>query len=487
MPGGDRVHQREAIPGGRSAPFTVRTGAPGSIAPAAAPATAAPLPAGAPPDAATEFHDRLRQLEHDLAANRPPATAPPRATAGTASPAPGNVRSFKVCASLKCTAFTTVTAVARAVSRHAAIYLDQNAPPDDSLRQADLETLARHFDTYHHPIDVAAFGPESDIDGNGVVDILLTKAVNDLTPDCTNGRVLGYFFGLDLLAGQPNSNDGEIFYAFVPSPGTARCSAISRETAVAALEPTLIHEFQHMISFNQHVLIRGGGTELTWLNEGMSHFAEELGGRLIPAAECPGFSSCRSQYVSGDLFNAYDYLTNPEAHYLIYPTESTGTLEERGASWLFVRWLADQFGSDSTAPNLTLAIDNTAAQGAGNVTAFTQSDFARLVTEWHLALYLDDLDGFTPDSPRLTYSTWGFRSVYTDPRNAQAFPNGFPLSPAAVGGPFQHQGTLRGGSAYYLLATPGPGAEFDIKVGGTSNDDPVDAGLGVAIGLARIR
>src|SRR5437867_2535680 len=46
---------------------------------------------------------------------------------------------------------------------------------------------------------------------------------------------------------------------------------------------TFIHEFQHMISYNQHVLLRGGGGELPWLNEGMSHYAEELGGRAILA------------------------------------------------------------------------------------------------------------------------------------------------------------------------------------------------------------
>jgi hypothetical protein len=30
---------------------------------------------------------------------------------------------------------------------------------------------------------------------------------------------------------------------------------------------TFIHEFQHMISFNQHVLVRGGDGEVLWLNE----------------------------------------------------------------------------------------------------------------------------------------------------------------------------------------------------------------------------
>ena len=48
-----------------------------------------------------------------------------------------------------------------------------------------------------------------------------------------------------------------------------------------------------MISYNQHVLVAAGSAEDTWLNEGLSHFAEELGGRSVPDAECqPTSSSC---------------------------------------------------------------------------------------------------------------------------------------------------------------------------------------------------
>ena len=41
-----------------------------------------------------------------------------------------------------------------------------------------------------------------------------------------------------------------------------------------------------MISFNQHVLVRDGDAEDTWLNEGLSHYAEELGGRVVPDDLC---------------------------------------------------------------------------------------------------------------------------------------------------------------------------------------------------------
>ena len=89
-----------------------------------------------------------------------------------------------------------------------------------------------------------------------------------------------------------------------------------------------------------------GEAEETWLNEGLSHFAEELGGRLVPDAFCPT-TNCLTQYVRDDLSNARDYFNSPESYALVESGTSSGTLPERGANWLFVRWLADQSPTDS--------------------------------------------------------------------------------------------------------------------------------------------
>ena len=114
-----------------------------------------------------------------------------------------------------------------------------------------------------------------------------------------------------------------------------------------------------------------------WLNEALSHFAEELGGRLIPATECvPTFTSCRSQYTSGDIFNSYDYLRNTEAEFVVFPTSSTGTLPERGAVWLFLRWTLDQFATDTIlGTDLTRRLVGTSLTGIANLTAATGGSF----------------------------------------------------------------------------------------------------------------
>ncbi|HKP30614.1 MAG TPA: hypothetical protein VJU15_14480 [Gemmatimonadales bacterium] len=480
---------------GVSGPYAIR------IAPHSATASAPATPQAAPRlNPRTEavpaaFHAMLREREHALSlqpGNRvfaPPS--PPQAI----PPIVGSEATFNVCRTTQCNTFDQVTATVKSVGTKVAIYQDNTVPATDPLQQADFDDLTRTFDTYHHPIDVAAFGNESDLDANGVVIILLTDAVNALTPDCTNGRILGYFYGGDLLD-ITGSNHAEIFYAMVPAPNSGSCTGATRENTVDRLKPTLIHEFQHMISFNQHALVRGGQSEVTWLNEGLSHFAEELGGTKIPASECvgfPGTNPCRSQYTSGDLFNAYDYLSDTEAHFLVSPNGpgSTGTLEERGAGWLFVRWLADQFGTDADGSNVTKALVGTQQQGAGNVSAVTGQPFETLIGEWQLAVYLDDLPGFTPLSNRLRYASWGFRATFANNCCGadKPFDRPFPFTPTdASNMPFAQPGTLRGGSGtHFSLILPANAPAVDILVARQAGGAELDPTLDARISIARIR
>lgn len=442
------------------------------------------------------FERMLRERDRELAQRYPggrnPAASALRAQAMVAPPTVGTKRTFQVCATLDCTGFVPVTSTARYAGTRAVIFLDDTVSSGaDSLQQADLDDLGRTFDLFLHPIDVDAFGAESDIDQNGVVFILLTDQVNALTPDCSNGRILGFFSGGDLIAGAPGSNNTEIFYGFVSAPATATCTAVSRTTATNALKPVLIHEFQHMISFDQHVILRGATGETVWLNEALSHLAEELGGRKIPNIECPGFSSCRSLYTSGDLFNAFDYLSDTEQHFLVAGSNSTGTLEERGAGWLFVRWLIDQFGTDPDGTNITRGLLQTNQVGSANVVAVTGQTFATMVAEWELANYLDDLPGFAPASPRLAYTTWGFRAVFAAnaPPNGTAFPQAFPFTPTTVTVPaaLTRSGTLRGASGFHVLVNIAAGqSPYPVLLRRNSTGTAIDPTLVPRIGVARV-
>ena len=451
---------------------------------------------GAPPgqagrtSEAHRFHLGLRAQERRLAAdprNRMRVPASPQAT--MPPPVEGSERRFAVCRTTQCNSFDTVTATARSVGSKVAVYMDNSVPSEDPLTQADMDELAELFDTWHYPISSDAFGTESDLDNNTVIIILLTDAVNALTPDCSDGRILGYFFGGDLLD-ITGSNHGEVFYGMVPAPATSQCSAANRTQTLLRLKPTLIHELQHMISFNQHVLVRSGNIEETWLNEGLSHYSEELAGRLIPNEECAGSSSCRSLYTSGNLLDAYDFMEDTEAHHLVFPDNSNGTLEERGAVWLFTSWLTDQFKTDPNGHNVSRGLVQTSQVGATNVAGVTGTAFATLVAEWMLAIYLDDLPGFTPQSSRLAYSRWGFRQIFENnccTPNA-AFELAFPFSPVNTTGSanFQRTGTLRGGSGRHFEASVGSDG-LDILVARSIGGGLLDAALTGRVGIVRIQ
>jgi hypothetical protein len=449
---------------------------------------------GKKPTVAAAFHARLRERERQLSMQAGGARFDRGAKASVAAEPPdsGSQRTFEVCETTDCDTFVQTTATAMLIGQRVAIYLDDSVP-SGGYTQADLQKVGELFDSHLYPIDTTAFGRESDLDNNGVVIVLLTPRVNALTPDCnsTGSVILGYFFGLDLLPSQPHSNDGEVFYGLVPDPGNSGCD-ISKGFATSFLPPVFIHEFQHMISFNQHVVERNGTAEETWLNEGLSHFAEELGGRLVPDSECdPSFGTCENQFlVQGDIANAYEYLNDTESSFLIEPGNSTGTLAERGANWLFVRWLADHFAATQPiATEFTRSIVQTDKLGVANVEAVTQDDFPTLVSQWQLANYLDNLPGFTPGSDRLQYTSIDFRTVYQQAFTLGLFDKPYPLSPDTAGTQaYDHSGTLRGGSGRHVDVIQDPSAgEVTLTLTGADGSTALPTTVKPRAVIARIR
>jgi len=445
------------------------------------------------PTAAQAFHDLLRQRERALS-ERPEAgsAARSRISAAIASvpPAVGSKRTFDVCATTACDSFVSSTATAKLVGQRVAIYLDDQTP--NAYTQAALDSVGSLFDSHLYPIDTTAFGRESDLDNNGVVIVLLTPAVNRLSPNCNaaGSVILGFFFGLDLLPGQAHSNAGEIFYGVVPGSITPGCT-IPESEAVHSLPPVFIHEFQHMISFNQHVLVRGGTSEDTWLNEGLSHFAEELGGEQVPDAFCaPAFPNCASQFNGGNIENAYSYLDDPDSSFLVEPGSSSGTLPERGANWLMVRWLGDHFATtEPQATELTRALVQTNRLGAANVQAVTGETFSTLVSQWQLANYLTNLPGFTPSTNRLQYTTLNLRAIYQLNFQNGVFAKPYPLTPDSTrNGTYDHSGVLRAGSGHHLRIIQESGsAEASFALTDAAGSSPVSSAVAPRIALARVR
>ena len=434
------------------------------------------------PSYADRFHFRLREFERELA-QLPPAGG------GTAREAPAGIiklgveRIFRVCPNVNCEGeFATIRAEAKYVGRHAVIYQDLNAPAG-GLGPGDFDDLGEVFDLELYDVGTRAFGAESDIDGDDRVAILLTPVVNSLTDvaSCDDSFIAGFFLALDInpgSVGDPRSNQAEVFYSIVPDlEGEFTCTftvdQVRRQVPV-----TFIHEFQHMISFHQHVMLRGGVTEELWLNEGLSHLSEELAARHFLAQE----DTTRFQrFAVGNLINAYDYLFEP-GDVFVLPGEGSGSREERGAAWLFLRWVVDQFGED-----VVRRMSETGATGSDNVGSVVGASFGQLLSEWFLANWVSDLpdsilaDSVKPD--RLKFSSWSFRITFAsfNEQLEDRFPKAFPidprlLSPAGFDSDDSDRRMLRAGSGdYYRVVQPPNDAGFVATFTQPSGQALVDA------------
>ena len=443
---------------GASAPFALKS---------ATPLTAMVMPqvallsAGTHRSSALAFDRFLREMGRTRSyphVGIAPAASAPIASAAAGPPIVGSLRSFKVCSNFTCSAFTTVNAKAQSVGQHIAIYVDTLAP-SPGLSTSDLDSLKQLFDTRLYPLDTATFGNVSDIDTNTVVIVLMTNVVNKLVSKArclASGFIAGFFFAGDLdptFASQ--FNNGEIFYSIVADPnGTLSCPHTAADVRDGT-GVTFTHEFQHMINFVEHVRVRGGQEEEGWLDEGLSKYAEELAGRsFLPN------NTLFSRYAFNDVYDAYQYLSAPGNSPLLIPAD-TGTLAEVGASWLFTRFIVDQFG-DSIAGKLV----QTTQVGAANVAARTLQPFDVTISHWGLANWVSDLPNFATPS-ELQYKVWHFRTTFAslNAQDPKDFPRPYPLVPPIAGGNAVNlSGKLWAGSgAYVRVVQPPGGAAFTLQ------------------------
>jgi hypothetical protein len=443
---------------GASAPFTLQSAAPvASIALS----RLASAPAGTRGATPLAFDHFLRELARSgrypqVAQSSPPVIAGvPQPSPAAGPPTVGSARTFKVCANMNCSTLANVGAVARSVGTHIAIYIDTLAP-SPGISTSELDSLKTVFDTRLYALDTVTFGHVSDIDSNTVVIVLMTNQVNKLIPkaQCSSGYIAGFFFPGDLAPGFSTTyNNGEIFYSIVAdSTGTLSCA--HKNSDINLVTPvTFTHEFQHMISFVEHVLVKGGNSEDGWLDEGLSKYAEELAGRSF------GDNAHFSQYAFGDAYDSYKYLLAPGDTPLLIPADS-GTLAMVGASWLFTRYIVDQFG-DSLPGKLV----KTTLIGPANVAAQTGQPFAQTISRWALANWVSDLPGFSAPS-ELQYTSWHFRTTFSSlhSQDPTDFPLAYPLVPTlSAGNAVNISGKLLPGSGEYVRAVQPPsGAAFTL-------------------------
>lgn len=376
------------------------------------------LAAAAGPQASqtSGFHGQLRALEGRLVAQGLAQARPPQPGAQLfAGPQVGDRRSFWVLNNTEAASpggtldegdFDRVNATLKFVGTSTQLFIDDSAPAG-GLTDADIERLGQIYDRLLFDADLDYFGEPSDVDANEQVIILLSPTVNKLTQPGSEGVVVGFFFGLDLFARTACtecqfSNTAELFYGLVPDPDGDFGDPRSKDRVLELMPGVMVHETQHMIDFNFKVFVNNRPfLETLWLSEGLAHMAEELGGDVADAA---GEEELADQLYLSNFGRSARYLEEPGANSLTV-TSGSGTLGERGAAWLFLRWIAEQYG-DFIFRGLTQSPDN----GVQNVEKQTGETFLALFADWAIALWADDqnIPGLTD---RHQIPKWQLRSI----------------------------------------------------------------------------
>jgi hypothetical protein len=277
--------------------------------------------------------------------------------------------------------YREVPARLRALGRHVQVYVDEESlalAGDESLRR-----LVRCFDDEIWPRAAVTFGTARDVDGDGVVTILLTRALRDL------GALDGAMRGADLDArvAPPLGNRCDLLLLNSDLP-----SGPYRHSVIA-------HEYMHAVLFSRRLDRAGPASapveEESWLDEAIAHLAEDAHG-----------------YSRGNITHRVErFLAQPEAFRVVvddyYAAKLFRSHGHRGAAYLFIRWCADTFG-----PGMVQRLVDSPERGIANLQRGTAWSFEDLYRAWTHDLFFqtaarppDGVPGARPATTTLDRAT----------------------------------------------------------------------------------
>ncbi len=411
-----------------------------------------------------------------------------------ANPTVGTLVALNANGNDACTNAITTTGRVAAVSTNAIVIADTTSPAN-GFTDAEYQSFATTFDTLIFALDTTAFGAPFDMDGNKRVILYFTPEVNKLTPANSTGSIGGFFFARDLFPSAANanglfpctsSNEGEMFYLPVVD-ANAKYNGFfrSKTTLRSDVIGTLAHEFQHLINASRRIYVTDADDfEDVWLNEGMSHIAEELlyyrVTGLSPKSDLTLTSITATQarldavnaYQVGNLANFADYLKATDTG---APYKQDDDFATRGAAWNLLRYALD-LGSGLTNTYLRALVNNV----TNGIPNFNQT-FANVFTggvvgatrQMVIANFFDNAN--LPIDPKYAFPSWNYRSVL--PALASSG-SGFQLVTKGLVGTTPQSYTLRGGGAGYY--------RFRVSAGQTGTLTPTSGGAAVPAGIEMI-
>jgi hypothetical protein len=269
-----------------------------------------------------------------------------------------DIRSSNLCT----TGWKEIRAEVKKTTAHATIVQDI-ASPSPGFSSTDFNDIGSEFESLIYPADTLYFGRESDRNADGRVTILYTPEVNRATASGATGFVAGFFWPGDLVKKTeyqqlgiecPQTNEQEVFYMLVPDPaGTINGNQRSVATVRQNTRGTIAHEFQHMINQGRRLLNPAvDSAETVWLNEALSHIAEEVVGRAKRGFSdfqrltyndvnpTPTSSDDYQAFFRQNLLRYRSWMQRPDTS---SPTSNSAgaQLAPRGAAWMLLRYASD--------------------------------------------------------------------------------------------------------------------------------------------------
>lgn len=300
----------------------------------------------------------------------------------------------------------------RYLGTHVALYVD--APAGE--HQARIDSIGRAFDETIVPTNGERFGVTPDHDGNGVVLVVLTAALEGVDGVyCDSIRQVG----------------AEALYV--------RWNATGPQELVLS---TLAHEHQHLVNAGYHVLSDGSVGDVRWLNEAMSLAAEAYSG-----------------YWRETLLRAWQLLNGQNGGLSMLPLDYVQAFDDRYMA--FALYLEDRFG-----PGALRSLTQSGRRGIANIEFVTGVGFEELLRDWFIALAVSNR-GITED-PRFTYRTIDLQGMAAEIQSCACLPvatlTGMRAEPLHLSGAFDAARMLdRADADYWRLVPPaGQAGLYDV-------------------------
>lgn len=396
-----------------------------------------------------------------------------------------------------------------------AIILEDSASAAIGQMDAKFREVGQEFDNVMYPILTTNFGSpiafDTATDNDGRIYMVFSPVVNALQ------NIAGFVSSGDFFTpaqGCAASNVGEYFYARAPTTSTGgidnNASTLTVDEWHRVIRTAIIHEVKHIASFAEkfaspNLIASGFFQRDQWLEEATAMMAEELWARGIfgyaragnvnyaqsiycevrptPNASWPQCQPAKPISMFDHFIFLYDYVSDPERRSAIgSPTAGDATFY--GSGWLFLRWAIDTYAPEGEPEFLRAITRETDAAGTDGMVKFTSKPLDDLLSDFTLAVALDDYPNFTARDAKHTIVSWNTRNIFagmsadfssqnffTNPTPLKVWPSTFGRFavdiPSVTGGGFavfEVAGTTSNKQLLEFRGTAGTGFPSELRV-----------------------